>query len=127
MASDPCSVAGDNSGGDPRVLRDPPAGGEHFGRVSKRGLFHTEIQTEDRDLITLPNLYLVSHPVTTVRNSGTIISSTVSLGYDVPRGRIEASLLRAAQNAGLQDPFVRIFELGDFSVSYRRVKRDPKD
>ena len=30
---------------------------DHFGRVSERGLFHTEIQTLDRDLITLPNLF----------------------------------------------------------------------
>ena len=29
----------------------------HFGRVTERGLLHTEIQTEDRDLVTLPNLY----------------------------------------------------------------------
>ena len=49
--------------------------GEHFGRVSERGLLHTEIQTADRDLVTMPNLYLVSHPVKTVRGSGTIVSS----------------------------------------------------
>lgn len=54
--------------------------GEHFGRVSERGLLHTEVQTEDRDLTTLPNLYLVTHPVTTVRTSGTIVAATVSLG-----------------------------------------------
>lgn len=33
-----------------------------FGRITERGLFHTEIQTEERDLTTLPNLFLVSHP-----------------------------------------------------------------
>jgi len=93
--------------------------GEHFGRVSERGLLHTEIQTADRDLVTLPNLYLVSHPVKTVRDSGTIVSSTVSLGYDVARDKVETALLRAAERAGLRDPFVRILELGDFSVSYR--------
>ena len=27
----------------------------HFGRVTERGLFHTELQTEDGDLTTLPN------------------------------------------------------------------------
>ena len=48
---------------------------EHFGRVSERGLFHTEIQTENRDLTTLPNLFLVTHPVTTIRTSGTIVST----------------------------------------------------
>lgn len=93
--------------------------GEHFGRASERGLFHVEIQTEDRDLTTLPNLFLVTHPVRVVRESGTIVSATVSLGYDVPRRRVEELLLRAAAAVGLQEPFVHILELGDFSVSYR--------
>ncbi|MDX1500786.1 MAG: mechanosensitive ion channel family protein [Thermoanaerobaculia bacterium] len=93
--------------------------GNSFGRVSERGLFHTEIQTEDRDLTTLPNLYLVANPVKVVRASGTVVSATVSLGYDVGHARIERLLLRAAAKAGLEDPFVQICELGDFSVTYR--------
>ncbi len=93
--------------------------GDHFGRVSERGLFHIEIQNEDRDLITLPNLYLVTNPVTTVRSSGTIVSATVSLGYDVHRKQIEACLLEAAEQTGLTDPFVQVSGLGDFSVVYR--------
>lgn len=93
--------------------------GDHFGRVSERGLFHTEIQTEDRDLTTLPNSYLVTNPVKVVRNSGTIISTEVSLGYDVPRDEIEKQLLAAAGKAGLEDAFVQIKSLGDFSVVYR--------
>jgi len=93
--------------------------GEHFGRVTERGLFHTEIQTEDRDLTTLPNLYLVSNPVKVVRHSGTIVSATVSLGYGLPQQKIRKLLDQAAQKAGLQDPFVQILDLGDFSVSYR--------
>lgn len=93
--------------------------GEHFGRVSERGLFHTEIQNEHRELTTFPNLYLVTHPVTTVRSSGTIVSATVSLGYDVPRSRVEQLLLEAARAAGLEEPYVQVLELGDFSVTYR--------
>ncbi len=93
--------------------------GEHFGRVSERGLFHTEIQTEDRDLTTLPNSYLVTNPVKVVRNSGTVISVEVSLGYDVPRAQVEALLLSAAGKAGLEEAFVQIKALGDFSVLYR--------
>ena len=58
--------------------------GERLGRVTERGLFHTEIQTEDRDLTTLPNLYLVTNPVTVVRASGTIVSTTVD-GTAKPR------------------------------------------
>ena len=59
--------------------------GEHFGRVSERGLFHIEIQTEDRDLTTLPNLHLVTNPVKVIRSSGALITAEVSLGYDIQR------------------------------------------
>ena len=93
--------------------------GEHFGRVSERGLFHIEIQTEDRDLTTLPNLYLVNNPVKVIRSSGTLITADVSLGYDVSRLKIEKLLLEAATAADLQEPFVHVMELGDFAITYR--------
>ncbi|NQU26108.1 MAG: mechanosensitive ion channel [Candidatus Nealsonbacteria bacterium] len=93
--------------------------GEQFGRVTERGLFHTEIQTEDRDLCTLPNLYLVQNPVKVVRYSGTVVSATVSLGYGVSHTEIDSLLTAAARDAELQEPFVQITELGDFSVTYR--------
>jgi hypothetical protein len=93
--------------------------GEHFGRVSDRGLFHTEIQTQYREFTTLPNLYVVTHPVTAIRSSGTLIEATVSLGYDVPRTRVERLMLEAAGKCGLEDPFVHVEELGDCSVTYR--------
>ena len=92
---------------------------KQFGRVTERGLFHTEIQTEERDLTTLPNLFLVSHPFTVIRSSGTIVSATVSLGYDVSHPIIEKQLLEAALAAKLTDPFVHVLELGDYSVTYR--------
>lgn len=93
--------------------------GDHFGRVSEQGLFHTEIQTVDRDLTTMPNLYLVTNPVKVIRSSGTLVTAEVSLGYDVSRHTIEKALLEAASDAGLTDPFVHVVELGDFSVTYR--------
>jgi small conductance mechanosensitive channel len=93
--------------------------GDHFGRVSERGLLHVEIQTEDRELTTLPNLFLVRNPVTTLRSSGTVISATITLGYDLPRTKVRATLLEAAEKVGLTDAFVQILELGDFSVEYR--------
>jgi len=91
----------------------------HRGRVSELGLLRTEIQTERRNLTTLPNLYLVTTPVTVVRASGTFISATVSLGYDVPREKVEQCLVEAAENAGLTEPFVFVLELGDFSIIYQ--------
>ena len=91
----------------------------NFGRVSARGLFHTEIQTENRDLTTLPNLYLVSNPVKVVRSSGTIVSANVSLGYDTSQSRVEGLLKEAARRIGLGEPFVQIVDLGDLTVNYR--------
>lgn len=91
----------------------------YFGRITERGLFHTEIQTEDRDLTTIPNLFLANNPVKVMRSSGTFISGIVSLGYEVHRAKIEKALIEAAKSAGLKDPFVRITELGDFSVVYK--------
>ncbi len=93
--------------------------GDYFGRVSERGLFETEIQTETRELIALPNIYCINNPVATILSSGTIISATLSLGYDVERKRVESSLIEAAIACGLHEPFVHILELGDFSVVYR--------
>jgi len=92
---------------------------QHFGRVTERGLFHTEIQSEDRDLITLPNLFLASNPVTVIRSSGTIISCEISLGYDIPHHQLDLLLKEAAVATGLQEPFVQILTLGDFSINYR--------
>lgn len=93
--------------------------GDQFGRVSELGFMHTEIQNEDRDLTTLPNLYLVNNPYKVVRSSGTIVSADLSLGYDVPQDLIIQHLKEAALKAGLEDPYVLVMELGDFSVSYR--------
>ncbi len=67
----------------------------------------------------MPNLYLVTQPVKVVRASGTIVSAYVSLGYDVSQVQIEHQLLAAADATGLADPFVRVTEIGDYSVTYR--------
>ena len=93
--------------------------GDYFGRVSERGLFHIEIQTEDRDLITMPNLFIVTNPVKVNRSSGTIVSAEVSLGYNISRIKVKKLLLDAAKNAELEDPFMHVVDLGDFSVTYR--------
>jgi small-conductance mechanosensitive channel len=89
------------------------------GRITEMDLLHTEVQTEFRDLVTIPNLYLVTQPVHVVRASGTIISAEVSLGYDVPRGTVADLLCQAAADSGLKDAFVHVRELGDFSILYR--------
>lgn len=93
--------------------------GDYFGRISEMDILHTEIQTEERDLTTLPNLYLITNPVRVMRTSGTLLSVEVSLGYDVPRQIVEELLIKAAEDTGLDSPYVQIRSLGDYSVSYQ--------
>jgi uncharacterized protein YdaL len=90
-----------------------------FGRITKKGLFRVEIQTEDRNLTSLSNLYIATNPIKIMRESGTIISTTVTLGYDLDRVDVENCLIEAANNCELDEPFVYITNLGDFSVSYK--------
>lgn len=93
--------------------------GELQGRVTKKSVFHTEIQLEDSNFITIPNLYIAINPVKLTRKTDTVISTSISLGYDIPRTKIEASLKEAAVTTGLTDPYVYITKLGDYSVSYK--------
>ena len=92
--------------------------GDHFGQVAHRGLFFTTVQSELRDLVTLPNLYLASHPVTVI-DEPTYIGTRISLGYDVPRVEVERLLVDAATSAGLEKHYVYVLELGDFSIVYQ--------
>lgn len=91
----------------------------HFGRVTAKGLLHTEIQSEDRDTIALPNLFVITNPVKVVDASGTLISAEISIGFDTHRRRVREHLLTAADTAGLREPFVQILDIGDFAVRYR--------
>ena len=89
------------------------------GRVTQMGLLDTEIQSETRELIAFANSLLVSSPVSVVRASGAIISVDLSLGYELHHGLVEKHLLLAAERSQLEEPFVQVTALGDFSVTYR--------
>ncbi|MCF8224240.1 MAG: mechanosensitive ion channel family protein [Bacteroidales bacterium] len=93
--------------------------GDFQGRVTKISIFHTEIQLEDSNFMTIPNLYIANTPVKLTRKTNTVISTTVSLGYDVSRLKIEEALKEAALATGLTDPYVYIENLGDFFVVYK--------
>lgn len=93
------------------------------GRATEMSLLHVEVQTEQSDLVTIPNILMVTQPVKVVRSTGTIVSVDVSLGYDIARSKISELLCLAVEDAGLTDGFVQIRELGDFSVTYRAAGR----
>lgn len=99
---------------------------DKFGRVTERGLFHVEIETEESALITLPNLYLVTRPVKVIKKAETIISISLSLGYDIPRAKVEEVLKLAVrklsdgkEDVELENPLVHILDLGDCAINYR--------
>lgn len=89
------------------------------GRVTKKSFFYTEIQLEDSNFITIPNLFLATKAVKNTRKKDTIIATEISLGYDVPHDIIEEALKQAALQAKLTKPYVYIKALGDFSVVYK--------
>lgn len=93
--------------------------GEYFGRVAERGVFDVEIQTEQRELVSVSNSFLMANPITVVRSSGAIVSSTFSLGYDVHHAKVEPLLLQAATEMGLEEPFTQVLELGNYAITYR--------
>jgi small conductance mechanosensitive channel len=88
-------------------------------RVTERGLFHTEVQNEDKELVTYPNLFLVSNQVTVISQAGALVSCTISLGYEVPHNQVEKILCKAATHIGLDSPFVLVKALNDFSIVYK--------
>ena len=90
-----------------------------FGRVTRRALVHTQLQTETRDFTTLPNMLLVNKPVRVLHREGTIIQAEVSLGYDVHHAVAEGHLLKAAAAAQLDQPYVLVIDLLDHAVVYR--------
>lgn len=90
-----------------------------IGRVTDHGLFHTEIQLITRDIVALPNLYLSRQPIKVTRSSGTFVSATVSLGYEIPSATAEEALREAVEKAELAEPFIMIEELLDHAITYR--------
>lgn len=82
-------------------------------------MFHSEIQLEDSNFVTIPNLFIASNPVKITRKTNTVISTVVSLGYDISRFKIEEALKEAAIAAELKDPYVYITSLEDHAVVYK--------
>ena len=66
---------------------------------------------ENREFIALPYVYLVNNPVSTIPKSGTIVSATLSLGYDLHHLQIEPLIITAAQKSGLKAPLFILLSL----------------
>lgn len=90
-----------------------------YGAVTERNLFHVEIQTEKRGLVTLPNLYVITNPIEVFPRENRIISAEVELRYDISRNLAAAYLKEAARLAELERPYVYILSLNGQSISYQ--------
>ncbi|MBS1142342.1 MAG: mscS2 [Proteobacteria bacterium] len=103
--------------------------GEHEGTVVRIGMFTTVIRTGLGEELTLPNS-MITGTVTknysrTVKGSGYVVDTTVTIGYDTPWRQVEAMLIEAAKRTQgiLDNPAPVVFQtnLSDFYPEYRLV------
>ncbi|MGK7953972.1 MAG: mechanosensitive ion channel family protein, partial [Crocosphaera sp.] len=113
--------------------------GDVIGKIEEQNLLFHQIKTAKNCIITIPNSILFQNFTTNFsspfdeqtdekttqqnKNSRTLILHTpVGLGYDVPREKVEHTLIAAALKTDniLSNPlpFVLLTNLGDFAVTY---------
>lgn len=89
------------------------------GEVTEISFFHTEIQTIWRKLVTIPNSVMMSQKFSNLSETGSIISAKVSIGYEIPRTKVEVLLLKAAHTVNLEGPWASVIELGNYTITYQ--------
>ncbi|MCT8161563.1 mechanosensitive ion channel family protein [Pseudoruegeria sp. SHC-113] len=101
--------------------------GDHTGDVVEIKIMETYIKSLKNELISIPNAQMLNSEVinysTKIDGRGLLVHTTVGIGYDEPRQKIEALLLEAAARTRhikkSPDPFVLRTALGDFAVNYQ--------
>ncbi|MDO9001279.1 MAG: mechanosensitive ion channel [Bacteroidota bacterium] len=101
--------------------------GEVVGDVIEKSLLVTRIRTIKNEIISIPNSTVMSsHTInysSDTLDSGLIMHTTVTIGYDVPWKTMHQALLNAADRTDLilkdPKPFVLQTSLDDFYVSYQ--------
>ena len=100
--------------------------GDVSGVVREMNVLSTKIINMRNEEVTLPNALLVGAPIknytSTVESNGAMISTQVTIGYDVPWRKVHALLLGAARATPdvrkQPEPFVAQRALSDFYVEY---------
>ncbi|MEM8642730.1 MAG: mechanosensitive ion channel family protein [Cyanobacteria bacterium P01_G01_bin.54] len=116
-------------------LGDYIAVGEAKGSVEEKSILVTRIRTPNNVIVTIPNAMLIANNIRNYSISGrdtqqpVVLTTTITLGYDVPWELIYQTLTAAAQMVPqvLPEPAPEVWQtgLGDFSVSYElRVYTD---
>jgi small-conductance mechanosensitive channel len=103
--------------------------GDDEGLVTEVGMLSTKMVTWKREEITIPNAVMVSTKTVNysrlAADSGDVVSTAVTIGYDTPWRQVHAMLMLAAERTtGVRkDPRPRIMQraLADFYVEYQLV------
>ncbi len=105
--------------------------GEHEGVIKELGLLAAKILSTRDELITIPNILLISS--TTINYSrqtdlnGSAVTTNVTIGYDTPWRQVHAMLeIAAGKTKGIKSspkPFVIQKALSDFYVEYTLLFR----
>ncbi|MFH1450493.1 MAG: mechanosensitive ion channel domain-containing protein [archaeon] len=90
----------------------------NLGKVSEIGLLQTELQMSKRGIVKLPNSLVLKDAIFNYTAQKYIVHVPITLGYDIPRNKVEALLMAAVKDTGLKNPFVFILELGNNWVKY---------
>lgn len=101
--------------------------GDYSGDVIEKSILMTRIRTVKNEEITIPNSTILSGQTinftTFAKESGLILHTSVTIGYDVPWRDMQAALLEAANRTSsvLKEPkpFVLQTSLDDFYISYQ--------
>ncbi|PSL15093.1 mechanosensitive ion channel family protein [Shimia abyssi] len=101
--------------------------GEHYGDVMQIKLMETYLKSVKNELISIPNATLLSSEVinysSKIDGKGLLLHTTVGIGYEEPRAKVEAMLVEAARRTnGLKKspaPFVLVTALADYAMNYQ--------
>jgi small-conductance mechanosensitive channel len=103
--------------------------GDLVGDVIEKSLLVTRIRTIKNENITIPNSTILAgstiNYTTSAKETGLILHTGVTIGYDVPWNQVHELLIKAAKatNGIMQDeshkPFVLQTSLDDFYVAYQ--------
>jgi small-conductance mechanosensitive channel len=107
--------------------------GDNEGTVTELGMFSTRIRTGLGDEIMLSNSTVLASTTRnyshTVRGTGHVLDTVVTIGYGTPWRQVEAMLLEAARRtdhvAADPAPIVRQTALSDYYVEYRLIAYTP--
>ena len=96
------------------------------GDIKEHSMLITRIRTIKNRIITIPNSLVLASPIINysimAENPGIVISTTVTIGYDVPWRKVHTLLMDSAiQTANVlknPNPFIMQSKLDDYSITY---------